>query len=114
MRHGPAVLLSLQTEVRVRVRVTQTAVTCLADQARRVWAQASIFGYFSQVLDAQIRVAKSRGDYDDGIVRLKAESVELQGDPFVLHEEAGSGDTRGHLPHTACRALQWLRLRAES
>lgn len=93
----------------------QTAVTCLfADQARPVRAQASIFGYFSQMLDAQIRVAKSRGDYDDGIVRLKAESVELQGDPVLLHEEAGSGDTRGHLPHTACRALQWLRLRAES
>lgn len=92
MRHGPAVLLSLQTRVMVRVRVIQTAATCLADRARLVRAQASIFGYFSQVLDAQIGVAKSRGDYDDGIVRLKAESVELQGPRELLHEEAGSGD----------------------
>ena len=63
-----------------------------ADQARPVRAQASIFGYFSQVLEAQIRVAKSRGEYDDGIVRLKAESVERQGPPEFIHEEAGSGD----------------------
>ena len=53
-------------------------------------AQASIFNLFSQYLDAYVAVAKSRADYDDGIVNLKAQSIEVKSTELI-HEEAGTG-----------------------
>lgn len=35
-------------------------------------------------------VAKSRADYDDGIVNLKAQSIEVKSTELI-HEEAGTG-----------------------
>lgn len=53
-------------------------------------AQASIFALFSQYLDAYVAVAKSKADYDDGIVNLKAQSIEVKSTELI-HEEAGTG-----------------------
>ncbi|KAK9836262.1 hypothetical protein WJX81_000322 [Elliptochloris bilobata] len=58
--------------------------------ALRMVDQASIFSVFSQYLDAHIAEAKSRAAYDDGIVTLKAESIELE-DNKLIHEEPGTG-----------------------
>ena len=53
-------------------------------------AQASLFALFSQYLDAYVAVAKSKAEYDDGIINLKAESIALKSTELI-HEEPGTG-----------------------
>jgi len=60
-------------------------------------AQASIFGYFSETLDAEVRHAKSMRVHDDGILSLRAEGVELAREPVLVHKEAGTGSAPPHV-----------------
>ena len=53
-------------------------------------AQASIFALFSQYLDAHVALAKSKAAYGDGVVTLRAESIELKSTKLI-HQEPGTG-----------------------
>lgn len=52
--------------------------------------QEMLFGYFSATLDATIQAAKSRGNYDGGIVTLKLHSLTVKKKELV-HKEPSSG-----------------------
>ena len=56
--------------------------------------QECMFAYFSSTLDAVITAAKSRGDFDNGIVTLKGmTSIELMHQD-VVHKDRFSGANR--------------------
>lgn len=52
--------------------------------------QELIFQYFSNTLEAVIRAEKSRGDYDQGIMSVKASSVTIE-KQTVIHTDTQSG-----------------------
>lgn len=52
--------------------------------------QELIFQYFSNTLEAVIRAEKSRGDYDQGIMSVKASSVTID-KQSVIHTDTQSG-----------------------
>lgn len=54
--------------------------------------QDLIFTYFTNTLDAVIRAAKSRGEYDQGIMSVKASSVTIEKQD-VIHTDRNSGQS---------------------
>ena len=53
--------------------------------------QDLIFQYFSSTLDAVVRAAKSRGEYDQGIMSVKAASVTIQRQSDIHTERLSGG-----------------------
>lgn len=53
--------------------------------------QNRIFEYFISILDILVQDARKEGDFDSGIVDIKANLIELQGSPKTVHEDPMSG-----------------------
>lgn len=60
--------------------------------------QDLLFSYFSATLDAVIRLAQSKGEYDQGIMSLKASSVTVEKQE-AIHSDKNSGGTAPATPH---------------
>ena len=59
--------------------------------------QNAIFGEFTRKFDDTIRQAKEEGTFDDGVVDLKAVTLNVRGDPTLIHTDATTGAETKHL-----------------
>lgn len=67
--------------------------------------QELLFTYFGAVLDAVIADKKSKGEYDDGILTVKAQSVEIVSTNTVYRH--ATGGTIDHIHLKLDRGLPW-------
>ncbi|XP_022863527.1 protein FORGETTER 1-like [Olea europaea var. sylvestris] len=69
--------------------------------------QNKLFELFVCILDLLIQNARTEGHLDSGIVDMKANSVELQGNPKTVHVDHMSGASTMLFTFTLNRGMKW-------
>ncbi|GAQ77984.1 protein with Helicase_C domain [Klebsormidium nitens] len=68
--------------------------------------QEVLFNFFSDTFDAVVRQEKSKGQFDDGIVSVSAESTKVV-DTTILHKDPGSGALTKLVALELDRGVSW-------
>lgn len=69
--------------------------------------QNRLFELFISILDVLIQNARIEGNFDSGIVDMKANIIELQGNPKTVHVDQMSGATTELFTFTLDRGITW-------
>jgi hypothetical protein len=69
--------------------------------------QNRIFEYFVSVFDELIRDARKEGQFDSGIVDIRASTIDLSGDPKTVHVDSMSGAPTTLFVLETDRGLTW-------
>lgn len=69
--------------------------------------QNRLFEYFSSILDILVHDARKEGDFDSGIVDIKANLIKLQGSPKTVHVDKMSGASTMLFTLQIDRGITW-------